>query len=102
MPTLAQRRGGGQKGGSRARAVMLTGIPGLPDILDLSISGNRLAILAGILRAIAEGKVSSLAATTAVAVLREARAEGEADWEKLALKQAEVIERLQSALPHQR
>jgi hypothetical protein len=91
--TPAKRRAG-SAGGKRARAVALIGIEGAPATIDLRSSDARMAVIEAVLSAVVRGKTSALAATTALAAIKEARSEANDQWERVAHKQAQIIEEL--------
>ena len=85
---------GGQKGGSMGKRMVLL-MPmdlGIADGLDLRSTDGRMSVLEAVAVAVAKGRTSALAATTLAGIVKQAREEAEAGWEKLATKQAEVIE----------
>jgi hypothetical protein len=74
MPTLAQARAGGKKGGSRPKAsVPMTGLgASSPSVIDLATGSGRLAVLQAAAEAVALGRCSSATVTALVAVVRAA------------------------------
>jgi hypothetical protein len=97
--TAARRRAGNSNGGKAKRAVALIGL-GLPPermpILDLRTHEARLSLLEAIAQAVALGKTSGLVAQTLVTVVREARAESNAELERLVQAQAQRIHELEA------
>jgi hypothetical protein len=94
---LRQRRGGAKGGKAGKRHVALMGLDiALPDNLDLKSHADRMGVLEAVATAIAKGRTSALVAQTLVTVIREARSEAESAWQKLAERQAQVIEALRS------
>jgi hypothetical protein len=89
---------GRSKGGRRVRLNRLLADMGLAvKSLDLSSSTARLKLLEAIAESVAKGRCSSTAATTLLAVIKEARAESDRELEKVAQAQAAEIDRLRNA-----
>jgi hypothetical protein len=94
MPTRAQARAGGSKGGRRSRQnVLLIGIEGLPPALELRTAEQRFSVLEALAGAVARGKTSALAATTLVQIIKEARAEADREHDR---RLAELEQKLDS------
>jgi hypothetical protein len=99
-PALVKARQSGQKGGRMAKrnrhSVLLLGL-GVPvPPLDLATREGRFALLGAVVEAVSGGKCSALTAQTLLAAVREGRAEAGEQWERLAHRQAEMIEELRS------
>jgi hypothetical protein len=65
--------------------------------LDLKTSAARMALLEAVAECVARGRCSSTAATTLLAVIKEARTEADNELEKVAQAQAIEIDRLRGA-----
>jgi hypothetical protein len=72
MPTLAQRRKGGSKGGKTARHVALIGLGQPLPVVSLKSNADCRAVLEATLMAVAEGRTSGLVAATIVSIVRAA------------------------------
>jgi hypothetical protein len=96
MPTPAQRRRGGSKGGKTARHVALLGLGAPLPTLSLKSSDDRMSVLQAVLEAAAEGRTSGLMAQVIISLVREARAEAQNELEKTAQLLAERVAELES------
>ena len=80
LGTPEGRRRGGQVAGKTARAVALIGAP-LP-VLSLKTSADRMAVLEGLLAAVAAGKTSGMTATVVTQIVKTANELARGDQEE--------------------
>ena len=94
---VARQRAGRRKGGKAAKQhVILTGLGVPTPAVDMSSGAGRLALIAAVVVAVAEGRCSGLTATTLLGAVREARAESMEAMEELLQRQAAEIDRLRA------